>query len=451
MNATQPYEGPPSPSGDVDDLPQVSFPTASAHARSPRRGWLPMIAAGLLGAVLGGVVVYAVTAVGPPGDAEPAATEAPKHTATAWLRVGPQQVLVFRTMDRDPPDDLEVYQGAQAQLLKSRLVLGAALRQPEIARLPVIREQADAVDWLAGQIEVNFPGKAEIMEVSLGGDDAEAAAAVVNAVVDAYLAVAVEAQRDRRAERLSKLREVYAARESELRKKRGDLKRLAEQLATSDTSSPSLKQQIAVQDFAQSQRELAAVRSDLRQARTELKIEEALASDPDRLAVSQSELDAFVQSDAAANQLLMQWDQIVQYLSDVEATTKAPVKAQYTEKLERDLKAVQEQYDARRAELLDGLRRRAQATARADIERLRVKIAVLSEEKLQLENSFQQQAKQIEDLARPSVEVEIMRAELETAAKVLAGIAEEREMLRVEIESAPRVELLERAEVSAAK
>lgn len=447
MNASPPSSDRSPDAGEVEPQFQPPSSDVSAHPGVSRRSRWPVVGIGLLAAVLGGAVVLAAMAIGSAVSPRPAADESPKYTASALLRVSAQErPLVFQTMDRDLPGDFDVYKRTQQQLLKSRFVLAAALRQPKIAQLRIIRSQADPIAWLGSKLQVDFPGDAEILEVSLAGDDPESLAALVNAVVEAYLKQVADGQRRRRSGRLNELDRVFAETEREIRSKRDALKQLAEQLGSSPTDALGLKQQVALQEYAESRRELVSLRIERRQAETELKIQQALLADADRLGISEIDLDTFMQSDPVANQLLSQMSQLGQQLGDVEATTTAPARAQYVEKFQRDLKALQEQLDVRRAALGEELKLRTRGTIEADIKRLQVRIAVLSEQQRELQTSLEQQLLGIERFGRSSVEIEMMRAEIEQLAKVLAAVAEEREMLKVELQSVSRISLLQPAE-----
>ena len=70
-------------------------------------------------------------------------------------------------------------------------MLCAALKNPAVAKLPSVQREkvaGDAKKWLADRLQVSFPGDAEIMKVSIRGDDRQEAVTLANAIVDAYMA-----------------------------------------------------------------------------------------------------------------------------------------------------------------------------------------------------------------------------------------------------------------------
>ena len=150
-----------------------------------------------------------------------------KYTATSWLRVARQQPhLLYKPAPPDSDKEFDTYRRTQQILAKSRFVLLAALRKPEVAKLPSIQEkqrQGDPVRWLGELVKVEYPGDAEIMSVSVTTGDPREAATLAAAVVDAYLTEIVNAERDQKRQWLSEMDRIYTEKETELRSKKSDL------------------------------------------------------------------------------------------------------------------------------------------------------------------------------------------------------------------------------------
>ena len=75
------------------------------------------------------------------------------------------------------------------QLLQTRKILTAALRQPGIRELSLVREQKgrDQEGWLADHLSVSNPKNSEVLRVAVTVSDPKEAALLANAVVDAYM------------------------------------------------------------------------------------------------------------------------------------------------------------------------------------------------------------------------------------------------------------------------
>ena len=425
MNVNQVPSEPSPDAGDAGQRTPSPSPGGSASRDVPLRRWLSVAGVGLFCAAIGATAGC--------GDL------VPKYTASSQLRVASREpVRVFESTHTGQAE-FDVYKATQKELMRSDFVLVAALRKPEIAKLAVFKQQDDPVAWLSGELRVEFPDEAEIMEVSLTLDDPDQAAALVNAVVEAYLEEVVQPERNQLRQRLNDLERISVKKETEVRKKRANLRQLAEQLGlgTRDHQALRLKQQIAQKRFFDTQRELTQLRSDLRRTQTELKVRKAMLADPEGIKLPEFEIDAFMQSDPVTAQLL------TPLLTELKKQLAA---GQPEENLQRGLKAVQKELDARREELRPQLRQRKRAAIEAEIARLKDQITVLSELCQKITEDVKEQKKEAERFGETLLDIEMMRAELTQLDEVLNSVATERERLRVEVNSSPRIMLMQRAE-----
>ena len=230
---------------------------SSAYLHALRRHW---VAAVVLGLVCGAAAATVVVLV-----------RRPVYAAIALLRVAVSANVMVYEMPETRAEAgttlFDIYKNTQSQQIKSRYVLQAALRDREIAALPSVREhEPDAPTWLAGEINVTFPEKGEIMQVGLVGCDPVEITKLVNAVVGAYMREVVDVERNQRVIRRNELDKLCADKETEVRNKRNDMKQLADQLGTQDSDTLSLKQQAAVQQYADYQRQLMQVRFEAMRA-----------------------------------------------------------------------------------------------------------------------------------------------------------------------------------------
>ena len=107
---------------------------------------------------------------------------------SALLLVSRTQVRNFPEPQPAPADPVEFedFKRTQAALIRSRLVLNAALNMKGVGQQPTVKAQADPIGWLAAHVRVDFPDNGEVMRVGLDGDDVEELKVLVNAVTDAY-------------------------------------------------------------------------------------------------------------------------------------------------------------------------------------------------------------------------------------------------------------------------
>ena len=119
------------------------------------------------------------------------------YTAYALLRIAEiEPRLVFKTAEGK--SDFHTYRKTQIAMIKSSMVLNAALRMEGIAQLPLIRQHDDPVPWLKENLRVASYHSPEILQISIAGQQPEELAQIVNAVKDAYLDEVVNKERKER-------------------------------------------------------------------------------------------------------------------------------------------------------------------------------------------------------------------------------------------------------------
>src|SRR3954454_4417506 len=118
--------------------PSFSPPVATldpiALLKALRRRWPLALGVGLLAAVVVGIAVFFVV---PPA----------KYTARAMLHVNSVQPRILLHVGENHTE-YGAYQRTQLALLKSRIVLNAALKQPEVVKLGIVANQVDPIEWL---------------------------------------------------------------------------------------------------------------------------------------------------------------------------------------------------------------------------------------------------------------------------------------------------------------
>ncbi|MEN6557751.1 MAG: hypothetical protein ABFC54_06190, partial [Thermoguttaceae bacterium] len=410
-------------------------PTLFWHAF--RRHWLMAVGIGLLCAAIAGPAVW--FGVGS------------RYTAVSYLRVDLQEKnIAFQSgnivADRDR---FEIYKNTQQQLLLNRFVLLAAIRKTEATRLPIIIEETetgDPVQWLANHLSVSFPGRAELMQVSLTRPDPEEAMWLVRSVVDAFLTEVVNAEKLQKQQRLNKLEQAYAEKESEVRELRKNLKKLAEQLGTSDTETLTLKQKLVLEELTIYRQEAARVRFEKQRLQGDLAAQQALLKTLDSLDVCDADVEMLVQNDPIARQLFVQlgWMKIDQLRA--EGAVVPGLKSSFTDRYQQDLKTMQDQFDARRNELSEIVRRKKRMTVQMEVDRLRAAVAVATEQERDIQAEVEAKKDEAKKFGNSTVDIEMMRENMKGMEFTLNEIAAERDKLKVEAGSAPRITMIQRAE-----
>jgi capsular exopolysaccharide synthesis family protein len=420
------------PGGGLSAPVDSSLPNLSVYLHALRRRWMLAVALGFLSAAMVAPAVWF--------------SFEEKYTSKSYLQIASANPKIVFETDYAGRGLFDVYKSTQQQLVTSPFVITAALRKPEVAKLRCVQEEIDPVAWAAQQLKVTFPGDAEIMMVGLTGKNPEEVTTLVRAVVDAYVDEVVNVERNQKRHLLSERDRVYTDKETEIRSKQTNLSALAKQLGTDDTEALSKKQQIALEEFAVFRNQLIRQELISRQAHGELKAKRAMLDEIDKEEVSEFELQSVAQTDPIAQQML---SEIAWRRSDSNYNSMIAVpgnNSSLAQRQQRELQLAQQQYDRRVEELREEIRHKKRAALEQDIQRIETAIAISDEQVTMLREDVDRQRKEAERFGGSSIDIEMMRDEIERNKAVLAGIASEREKLAVELRSPSRITLIQRAE-----
>ncbi len=406
-------------------------PDLTVYLHALRRHWLMGAGIGFLcAAILGPVVWFGLGA---------------RYTASALLRMAMQEKVIAFSMDPTDKDRFEIYKSTQQQLVTSRFVIVAALRNPLVAQLPVIRREQDKRDpvmWLQKQISVGFPGKAELMEVSLTSDDAETAAILVREVVEAYLREVVNTELDQKRQRLSELDRAFGEKEQEIRSRRETLKKLASELGTSATEALTLKQKLLLEELSLDRQDMIRLQAELRRTRGDLAAQKAILKSVETVDITDADVESVMQSDPIGRELFMElgWKRLDQLYMD-NAVVKG-ASSLYVDRYQQALKTLQESYNTRKAELVEVVRQKRRTLIQMEVRKLEGTVGILADQERALQEHVNAKQAAAEKFGVSTVDMEMLLADIHNAETVLNAVASERDKLKVENRSTPRIQLL---------
>ena len=268
--------------GGNESSPDALGAMALLHA--VRRHFLVILSTGLACGAVTGLALWAV--------------QKPQYKAEAMLELKQTspKILSVTADQQTGPNEFEVFRDTQMSFLTSRFVITAALRDPKLKNRPCILEQDakhNTIQWLMNEIHIEFPPNARnasTMKVTATETDREDAAAIVNAVVDAYMTEVVNFDRDQRRIRLSELQQIAAEKEIEVRTKREQLKRELESFGAGDDETMKARGLLAVQTYAQFLGELQRMRAENRQLLGKLKEQKKVLQDLPSAEIPQSDV-----------------------------------------------------------------------------------------------------------------------------------------------------------------
>ena len=391
---------------------------------------------GLSAALLAGFVAYLVV---PPA----------KYSAQAMLHVANEQPRIL-VKTSEAQSDYSSYQRTQLAMLRSRLVLGSALKQPEVASLPVLKSQVEPIEWLEKQLKVDFAESSEILRISISGINPTEPALLVNAVVQAYLDEVVNVEVKQRRERADMLKEVWNRYQENLRSKRDEVRRLSMAAGSDDKQALAVLRLSEAEQLAKAESELARTRDEMRRLRVEFE-------------VIQRNRKAIQETPAAVDDLIARDPSFVELLDKMNHARSRYEQAKRgtREGSDPSVRTAGAAYETARTALenrrnylrplLAGGPDPTRRPEGADLAGIRERLEVLEGlELLQAEDTKRLMARS-QSTTRASVDLSASREEIFHADELARKIGGEIEALNLELQAPARIRLRERAEVSRTK
>lgn len=214
----------------------------------------------------------------------------PKMTGYALFQIHASQPHILNPSDKQ---DFNLFRQSQAAMVKNRVVLNAALRDPAVRGAAVLKGD-DKLTALENALKVDFKVGPEFMRVAIEGDNGDELRAVINAVAQAYLDDVVNKKKNMNADRRTKLSEL----ESQLLKDIQNAgKQLSDRLEFLTPLSAEEARAYARAEKAELTRRKLEAESQLRDAQVELQ----MAKNPGRKNVVPEQVAASAVRDRLAS------------------------------------------------------------------------------------------------------------------------------------------------------
>ena len=240
--------------------PVASVPDAMALLEAFRRRWPLAIGGGLIASLI--VAALAWFAI-PPA----------KYRALGTIKVAMMRPrILFNTAEQEA--EYQIFQKTQLAQIKSRKVLDAVVRDPEVAKLETITEliedEIEPVEWLEKEVIAEFANKSEFLVVSMSGDRPKDMEVITNKVIQMYMKMVSETEGGDRKTRLNTLKKLWDTYQEKLKTKRDSLRKMALKVGSDDKQTLSMKGQLTHEQLALAQSERMRTRSELSRLQAEL-------------------------------------------------------------------------------------------------------------------------------------------------------------------------------------
>ena len=147
--------------------------------------------------------------------------------------------------------DFEVFKETQAQRVTNPNVIASALSaHPDLLRFPRLALAQDPEAEIRRSLSVMVLPRTNLIQVSMTSESADEAAKIVNAVIESYLKVALDANNEEEAEKRGRrLREVKEERTLAVRQKRDAIAALVGRIGTVDTSQARDRNSVTIEQY----------------------------------------------------------------------------------------------------------------------------------------------------------------------------------------------------------
>ena len=354
-----------------------------------------------------------------------------------------QQGIVFA--HPDPP----MHRDTQIALIRSRLVMNAALRDEKVAELAIVRNQSDPVVWLSKQISVNFPHGREIMQISMSSSNGEDAKKIVESVTDSYLSEVVGNTKKLREERLQALRKTAADARELLRRRQTNMEQKLKDVGTTVPENVALQQRLAHEQKAAVESQLISLRTDLFRRQAELQLLETNKTTP---AIPTAEaIDQHIISDPGVQAMRVKISLLTTMLRNYEETAvnyqQMPAYTSKKQELESTESALAKLRNDLRERYLKDTRDRGLVAQNDRITGLKQQIDFQEQHIKLLENELDRRTAGIQDLNKANFHLEAEQIEIEQAKGLYSQIASKITALETEQDADPSVMLMEPAAI----
>jgi len=389
------------------------------------------------------------------------------YRAYALIRISaaPQRVAFPTTIE--DKGDFGIYRQTQAELMRSRFVLRAALNYYDKAREDLLKKDPQAgttvpslkdddparekekreqvVFWLESELKADFLGSSEILSLSLTGDNPEQIRLLVNGIKDAYLKEVVEAeQADKQRELDIKTKQYQRLRQDLVAAQHG----LPQGISQGGINLKPEEQQRLTEEYEAYQKQLTQLELDLMRARLQRKVYETKGMTAAKRNVPKEVIDASVEKDPLIQKYLQEAATLEDWIVKYERIAQRPEDVEnYRSQHKHLLEKLAKQREQARPIIQKQLEGQALGAYLDTENKAKADQEILEEEKKVLNEMVESRFSQIKKMSASLVPAELRRFEIERLQTITRYVGEEMEAVKVELAAPRRAVSLQDAEV----
>jgi len=369
----------------------------------------------------------------------------PKLTGYMMFQVSatPNTLMTPVGSDRS---DFQMYRQRQVAAVKSRVVLNEALKKPEVANLPILRERSDPLNWLENQVRVDFRQGPEFMRVTLEGDDPDQLIAILQAINTAYMDDLRNKEGSLKRKEKQQVEKTLAAYTEELANQQRDIRNFQDSVGASDPSVIAVKQKIADERLWMSQKQLFDVQSQILRLDIDFKVAQARETAAPAGA-SEPLIQLAIKGDPEWQRLTAVrkdlTEKIAAYLDRVAPGTVPPQLKQHEDALAANQKEIEQAAARVRADTATAVRQHSTDASKSQVASLAQQLYLLREYEKGLIANVDAQMNRVKALDGGQFDMAERREKIAEKQQVAQQLARRVEAIRVELDTPSRAELLE--------
>ena len=346
----------------------------------------------------------------------------PTYDAVSTVKVDRGDRAVNR--DQGSSDDFEVFKETQVQRLTNPNVISQALADhPDLLTLPGLANARDPEAEIRKSLTAIVVPRTNLIRVAMSSSSPEEASSVVDAVIDAFLKVALDSHDEEEAEkRRQKLLESKKERAEAVRQKREAIAELVKRVGTADGSRVRERNSVTLEQYGLLSRQL--LETDLELVDAQGKLEQLNAvpslSPLDDASEPEAEVVTTFYATPQVAEVRVKFDKARESLADAERIAKNPSEASLVTARKR-VDEYQRQLDILWTKMKPSLVRAHQAAQTRETEKrdLETKVVLLKGRLAQLNDRLEKLNVQTRAAGSDELTLEFARQDLTRSEAVL--------------------------------
>jgi capsular exopolysaccharide synthesis family protein len=374
----------------------------------------------------------------------------PVYRASAVVQIASRAPYIAYEAE-EAPLTTEEFVETQVELLRSPIVIETVLSDSEISEMPEVKEQSNPIDWLVSRVKIDQVGNSELYRVALSDQDADIAAKLVNAIIDAYFNVRSRDDNSRTDRVVQLLQDEKKTRANEVQRLREKMKVLSQETLGRDpfTDLPS-----GPSDVRHPLQHLQEQYTEAEVSRRMLEVEiQALKEAIDTkatVAVPKVQVEMTLDGSDEIRELRALIALKKNEMHRIEVTSASGRQDPGYRRLEREIATYQRNIDNSAKQARPNVVEQLESIAALDREdalsRLKSQLEAKKSMEVIYKERFEEKLAEISKTGDKSLELEFTRSELAREEQVFKLIAERLMALATEMRAPGRVSILQRAD-----